>query len=97
MGQALLAYLHLMSTDAEDLAGARTAAEGLRTTADLPRERLHSAAVDSWLDRDWTGTSATLDDVLRQWPADLLALAISHQLDFFLGDAANLRHRVGRS
>jgi tetratricopeptide (TPR) repeat protein len=38
-----------------------------------------------------------LDQLLVRWPADLLALLIGHQLDFFLGDAANLRDRVGRS
>ncbi len=97
MGQALLAYLHLMSTDADDLTGAQAAAQELRTTAEHRRERLHAAAIELWLDGDWTGASAALDDVLLQWPADLLALAIGHQLDFFLGDAANLRDRVGRS
>lgn len=97
MGQALIAYLHLMSTDADDLAGAQAAAINLRAAAEHPRERLHAAAVDAWLAGDWTGASAVLDDVLRQWPTDLLALAIGHQLDFFLGDAANLRDRVGRS
>ncbi len=97
MGQALIAFLHLMSTDADDLSGAQAAAVNLRAAAEHPRERLHSAAVDAWLAGDWTGASAVLDDVLRAWPTDLLALAIGHQLDFFLGDAGNLRDRVGRS
>ncbi|MEI7548153.1 MAG: tetratricopeptide repeat protein, partial [Actinomycetota bacterium] len=97
MGQALIAYLHLMSTDTGDLAGATLAATNLRASAEHPRERMHAAAVDAWLAGDWTTASTTLDDVLRQWPTDLLALAIGHQLDFFLGDAGNLRDRVGRS
>ena len=55
------------------------------------------AAVEAWLGGDWMTASLVLDSILEQWPADLLALGIGHQLDFFLGDAANLRDRVGRS
>jgi tetratricopeptide (TPR) repeat protein len=97
MGQALIAYLSLMSTDSGDLAAASDAAALLRTSAEHRRERFHAAAVDAWLAGDWARASATLDEVLVLWPTDLLALVIGHQLDFFLGDAANLRDRVGRS
>jgi hypothetical protein len=97
MGQALIAYLSLMSTDRGDLVGASEAASHLRTRADHPRERFHAAAVDAWLAGEWVKASVVLDELLVLWPTDLLALAMGHQLDFFLGDAANLRDRVGRS
>ena len=97
MGQALIAYLHLMSTDTGDLAGAIGAAANLRETAESYREQLHSVAIEAWLAGEWADASDALDQVLQRWPTDLLALAIGHQLDFFLGDAANLRDRVGRS
>lgn len=97
MGQALIAYLHLMSTDTGDLAGAMGAANHLRATARHPRELLHSSAIDAWLGGEWAEASEILDVALQRWPTDLLALALGHQLDFFLGDAANLRDRVGRS
>jgi hypothetical protein len=97
MGQALMAYLYLMSTDAPDLAEARRAADALRALPANERERGHADAIDRWLAGDWLGASRRLDDVLRRWPGDLLALALGHQLDFFLGDAGNLRDRPGRS
>jgi len=97
MGQALIAYLCLMSTDTGDLPAAADAAAGLRATARHPREQAHSTAVHAWLAGDWVTAATTLDELLVQWPTDALALAIGHQLDFFLGDAGNLRDRVGRS
>lgn len=97
MGHALAAYLNLMGTNPADLAAAAGAAANLARWAAQPRELGHVAAVEAWLAGDWGAAAARLDDVLEQWPADLLALAIGHQLDFFLGDAANLRDRVGRS
>jgi hypothetical protein len=97
MGQALLAYLHLTSTDLPDVSPAR---DMWTTMGDLPmsdREQAHHRAIGAWLEGDWTGAAGTLDAVLQQWPADLLALQVGHQLDFFTGDAANLRDRPGRS
>jgi hypothetical protein len=97
MSSALLAYLHLMSTDADDLGGAEAAWQALAASGGNDRERAHAAAIDAWLHGDWTGASNILDSLLVEWPGDLLALMIGHQLDFFLGDAANLRDRPLRS
>jgi hypothetical protein len=97
MGLAMTAYLNLTSTDARDLEGARAAASALDAVECNDREQMHRAAVAAWLGGDWTGASGILDRLLIRWPTDLLALQVGHQLDFFLGDAANLRDRVGRS
>ena len=96
MGQVLNAYLSLSSTDQPDVARARSAAATLAASRLNEREQAHFAAVQAWVDGDWHGAARHLDDLLQQWPTDLLALQIGHQLDFFLGDAANLRDRVAR-
>lgn len=93
MANALLAYLNLMSTDADDLGAARAAWQALVDGGGNDRERAHAAAIGAWLNGGWRQASSLLDDLLLVWPADLLALMIGHQLDFFLGDAGNLRDR----
>ena len=97
MGLVLAAYLSLTSTDLPDVAGARQMAARLDTLALNDRETAHRAALDAWLSGDWHGAARRLDALLIRWPADLLGLLVGHQLDFYLGDAANLRDRVGRS
>ncbi len=97
MANVLFAYLHLMSTDVDDVA---TATECWRALADADlneREHLHARAVGAWVNGDWVGASRALDDVLYRWPTDIAALMFGHQLDFFLGDAQNLRDRAVRS
>lgn len=95
--QALNAYLCLMSTDEPDLAGARQCWEAMALTPMNDRETAHHQAIGAWLSGDWTGASSQLDGLLTRWPSDLVAMVFGHQLDFFLGDAANLRDRPGRS
>ncbi len=97
MGQVLAAYLSLTSTDVPDLADARDVTAGLAGLSLNEREAAHRAALETWLAGDWHATAQRLDDLLIRWPADLLALLVGHQLDFFVGDAANLRDRVARS
>ncbi|HEY0520690.1 MAG TPA: tetratricopeptide repeat protein [Ilumatobacteraceae bacterium] len=97
MASALLAYLHLMSTDAGDVPVARAAVDALGSAHPNERERAHGRAIEAWIAGDWHGAAVLLDDLLTMWPTDLLALMIGHQLDFFLGDAANLRDRPIRA
>jgi tetratricopeptide (TPR) repeat protein len=97
MAYALMAYLHLMSTDADDLGAARIAWEKLSHMEANEREQAHAAAIGDWLHGNWNGAASRLDQLLSRWPTDLLALMLGHQLDFFLGDAQNLRDRPLRS
>ena len=97
MAHALIAYLHLMSTDAADVATARDAYEALTAADGNAREQAHAAAIGAWVAGDWTGAARRLDELLIRWPADTLALMLGHQLDFFLGDAHSLRDRPIRS
>lgn len=97
MAHALMAYLNLMSTDADDVAAARESLIALQGTDANEREQAHAGAINAWAHGNWNEASSRLDDLLTVWPTDLLALMIGHQLDFFLGDAQNLRDRPIRS
>jgi tetratricopeptide (TPR) repeat protein len=97
LGHALAAYLSLTSTDVPDLDAARVSATELTRLARTDRDRAHDAAITAWLAGDWHGAARRLDDHLIEQPDDVMALLVGHQLDFFRGDAQNLRDRVGRS
>ena len=97
MGHALMAYLCLTATDVPELAGARAAQAAMIDAPSDERTAMHAAAIGAWLAGDWHRASAILDDLLFSWPTDVLALQVGHQLDFFLGDARNLRDRPARS
>ena len=88
MAHVLTAYLNLMSTDVADLVAAGEALAALAAAATNDRERAHATAIAAWAAGDWSGAARRLDDLLVQWPTDVLALMLGHQLDFFTGDAA---------
>ncbi len=76
---------------------AQVAADAMAATPMGPREQAHLDAIRAWARGDWHGASRILDDLLERWPADVLALWAGHAIDFFVGDATNLRDRPGRS
>jgi hypothetical protein len=68
------------------------------STTDMgARELAHRRAIGEWVHGQWHRAGEALDELLVRWPGDLLALQVGHVLDFFVGDAANLRDRPGRS
>jgi hypothetical protein len=99
MARVFGAYLALMSTEEGAVAEARKALGPPGSDAGplLPRERAHLAAARRWVTGDMTGAGALLGEISVQYPRDLLALAVGHQVDFFAGDAVNLRDRIGRA
>ena len=60
------------------------------------RERGLAAAARRFVDGDWEAGSRALDRVLMEQPRDALALQVGHLVDFYRGDALNLRNRVSR-
>jgi len=60
------------------------------------RERLMIAATERLVDGDWDLASRALDQVLMHFPRDILAVQVAHLMDFFRGDALNLRNRISR-
>jgi hypothetical protein len=61
------------------------------------RERSHLAALDMLLRGAWVRSAVAMDMHNARWPRDLLGLQVGHLLDFFRGNARDLRDRVARA
>jgi hypothetical protein len=102
LGGVLGAYLGLMSTEEGAVAAAssalgRYAAPDCDDSALTARERAHLTAARRWIGGDLAGAGSLLSAISIEYPRDLLALFTGHQIDFFRGDAVNLRDRIGRA
>jgi tetratricopeptide (TPR) repeat protein len=61
------------------------------------REQLHAAAADAWANGQLDVAARLFDRAVALDPHDVLALRISHDLSFFLGDSKNIRDVVARA
>jgi hypothetical protein len=97
MAHALKAWLNLLGTEP---AGAPVAHDALEAAMRLPttdQEQRHLIAVSHLVDGRWHMAARVLEDLTMEYPHDLLALQVGHQLDFFRGDARMLRDRIARA
>lgn len=92
------AFALATTSEARHLAAARGCVAEARGHAQRmnARERALLAAAESLVAGDWHAASGRLDAVLRDWPRDALALQTAHLMDFYRGDALNLRNRISR-
>ncbi|HUP98436.1 MAG TPA: tetratricopeptide repeat protein [Usitatibacter sp.] len=61
-----------------------------------PREKALAAAARLLATGEWNEGTQALDRILVDHPRDIVALQVAHLMDFFRGDALNLRNRVSR-
>lgn len=98
LGHTLNAMYNLLGNTKQSLPealGPLEKSESLAATAN-PRELGHIAAVRAWYEGDFAGSSLHWDRVLVDYPRDLFALQMGHLLDFYTGNAFNLRDRIAR-
>jgi tetratricopeptide (TPR) repeat protein len=95
MAHVLQAYMLLCGRDPVRVLSARPV---LARVAGLPanqRERMHVAVIAAALADDFKSTRDRLDELLRQYPRDVLALQVAHAFDYLIGDIERMRTRVG--
>ena len=96
LGQIGRAYLRCLSSEQPDAAEAGVILDGLGEGTGLSdRERRHLEAARTYAEGDLRGAGERLAALTVEYPRDVLALAVGHQIDFFCGDAAGLRDRPG--
>lgn len=64
--------------------------------AALPRERKYVDALEAWLAGRPSQSIALMEQVLDIYPADSLAMKLSHGIRFILGDPKGMRHSIER-
>ena len=72
------------------------AAQALNGSANQ-REKMLIRATKQLVEGDWDGAGKVFDAVLTEYPRDIFVLQAAHLLDFFRGDALNLRNRPARA
>lgn len=98
LGHAFRATVLMTFTErrlAEQARVSVTSAEALLPRANA-RERGLVAAARRLVDGEWDAACAALDRVLVDHPRDAFAIQSAHLMDFYRGDALNLRNRISR-
>ena len=95
MARAARAWIALMSSEWPDSRAAAELLAGVRSID--AREQGHLDAIRVWASGEMHDCGRRLDALLDAHPRDALALYAGHQIDFFCGDAVNLRDRIARA
>jgi tetratricopeptide (TPR) repeat protein len=96
MARIMKAHLYALATEPEAAAEARAILDDARRLRLDEREASHVAALDDTLSGNWSDAALKLDRHNSEYPHDMLALQAGHLIDFYRGNARNLRDRIAR-
>lgn len=100
VGHVLTGFAAKLLARRDRVARAHAAAAEARSSFEdrggTERERLLIEALDRWCALDPEGAVALLDRVLEVEPLDLLAIKLSHALQFMLGHSVGMRRSIER-
>jgi tetratricopeptide (TPR) repeat protein len=97
MAHLLKAWLLALATEPAAAAEAERCA---MQAAILPlgeREESHLAGLRELLQGNWVRAAVLMDGHNARWPHDLVGLQVGHLMDFFRGNARDLRDRIARA
>ncbi|MEC9185036.1 MAG: tetratricopeptide repeat protein [Pseudomonadota bacterium] len=98
MGQCVRGYFMWLPQQAHLIQGSDDAYAKAVTLLDgaNPREKMHVSALEAWCKGDIRRTNAIWEQILVEYPHDILALRIAHTMHFFLGDLDLMRDSMAR-
>ena len=98
IGHIFNASAMLMMSERQYLPMVRDSIEAAEALAHKSNDREKGllAAARHWMEGRWDLACVTWDQVLAEHPRDAMAIQLAHLTDFYLGDAVNLRDRIGR-
>ncbi len=101
LGYAYKGYVGVLGTEPKDAAATKIIfdnfLESTNLTKLLEREKLHLQAAKVLLAGDFHSASKQLAEISKQYPRDILALSVGHQLDFFTGNTKMLHDRIANA
>ncbi|MGE0097577.1 MAG: tetratricopeptide repeat protein [Hydrogenophaga sp.] len=96
MAHIVQAHLLALATEPGCVAMAQEVMRGLREMQLNERESSHAAVIERVLQGEWTEAALAMDRHNVQFPFDIVALQAGHLIDFYRGNARNLRDRIAR-
>lgn len=97
MAHLLKAYLLALSTEPAAAAEAERCAMQAAILPMAEREESHLAVLRELLQGNWVRAAVAMDSHNARWPYDLVGLQVGHLMDFFRGNARDLRDRIARA
>jgi tetratricopeptide (TPR) repeat protein len=96
LAQCLSGYIKMHAGKPEAVADAAQALERAKQTSASNRENLHIRALEAWLNGDLIGALCRWEEILIEYPTDILAVRLAQFITSYLGKSLDIRNSVLR-